>query len=61
MNFEFMRLLGDVFLENLGLGGLGISKVHHLVKQLVDDNKIVADGFFFDDFEVLGKDLNNFM
>ena len=29
--------------EDLGVGGLRIAKVHHLVKQLVDDDKVIAD------------------
>lgn len=54
-----MGLLCDVFLENLGLGGLRIAKVHHFVEQFVDDDKVVADGLLLECLEVLGEDLDN--
>ena len=54
-----MRLLGDVLLQDLGLGGLGVAKVHHLVEELVDDDEVVADGFFLQGLEVLGEDLDD--
>lgn len=56
-----MRLLCDVFLENLGLGGLGVAKVHHLVEQFVNDDKVVADGLFLEGLEIFGKDLDDFV
>ncbi len=49
----------DVFLEDLGFGGLWVAKVHHLVEELVDDDKVIPDGFFFELFEVLGEDFDN--
>ena len=54
-----MRLLGDVLLEDLGLGRLRVAKVHHLVEQLVYDDEVVADGFLLEDLEVLGEDLDD--
>ena len=38
------RFERNALLENLALGRLGIAKVHHLVEELVDDDKVVADG-----------------
>lgn len=51
--------MSNVFLEDLGLGGLGIAKVHHFVEKLVNDDKVVADGFFLQSLEVLGEDLDD--
>lgn len=54
-----MGFLGDVFLEDLGLGGLRVAEIHHLVEQFVDDDEIVPDGFFLELFEVFGEDLHD--
>lgn len=54
-----MGLLGDVLLEDLGLGGLGVAKVHHLIEELVDDDEVIADGLFLEGLEVLGEDLDD--
>jgi hypothetical protein len=51
--------LRDVFLEDLGLGCLRVTKVHHLIKKLVNDDEVVPNGFFFEGLEILGKDLDN--
>ncbi len=56
---ELVRLLRDVFLQDLGLGRLRVAKVHHLVEKLVDDDEVVADGFLLERLEVLGEDLDN--
>ena len=40
------QLAGPILLQYLGLGSLGVSKVHHLVEELVDNNKIVPNTFF---------------
>lgn len=56
-----MGLLRDVLLQNLGLGGLGVAKVHHLVEELVDDDEVVSDGFLLELFEVLGEDFDDFV
>ena len=53
-----MGFLGDVFLENFGLGGLRVAKIHHFVEEFVDDDEVVADGFFFEGFEVFGEGLD---
>ncbi len=58
-NLELVRLLRDVLLQDLGLGRLGVPKVHHLVEQLVDDDKVVADGFLLERFEVFGEDFDD--
>lgn len=51
-----MTFLRDVLLEDLGLGGLRVTEIHHLVEELVDDDEVVADGFFLEGLEVLGED-----
>lgn len=59
MNLQFVRLLGDVpdvwfrllshlivedsLLQNLALRRLGVAKIHHLVEEFIDDNKIIAN------------------
>lgn len=45
LDLELMRLLGDVFLQDLALGRLRVSEIHHFVHELVDDDKIVAYTF----------------
>lgn len=57
LELKLVGFLGDVLLKDLGLGGLDVTKVDHLVEKLVDDDKIVADGLFFELLEVFGKDL----
>lgn len=42
-------------LENLGLGCLGVSEIHHLVQQLVDDDEVVPDTLLLELLEVLRK------
>lgn len=54
-----MRFLCDVFLEDLGLGGLRVAEIHHLVEELVDDDEVVPDGFFLELLEVFGEDLDD--
>lgn len=36
-----------------------VTKIHHLVEQLVDDDKVVPDAFLLEFFEVFGEDLND--
>lgn len=47
-----------LLLKDLGLGGLWIAKVTHLVKQLKDDDKIVPDALFLNLFEVFTHNLD---
>ena len=56
-----MRLLGDVFLEDLCFCGLRVAVVHHLVEKFVDDDKVVPDGLLLERFEVLGEHLDDFV
>ena len=51
----------NVFLQNFGLGRLGVAEIHHLIEELVDNNKVVANGLFFELFEVLSKDFDDFV
>lgn len=53
-----MRFLSDIFLENFALRGLGVSKVHHFVQELVYDDEIVAYTLFFEFLEILDENLD---
>lgn len=46
---------GGGLLENLALCCLWISKVHHLVHELVDDHKVVSDALLLQFLEVLDE------
>jgi hypothetical protein len=48
-------------LQYLRLCCLWIAKVHHLVQQFVDDDKVVAYTLLFQLLEVLCEDLDNFV
>lgn len=61
MDFQLVRLLRDIFLEDLGFCGLGISKVHHFIQEFVDDDEVVPYRFLFELFEILGEDLDDLM
>lgn len=56
-NVELVRLLCDVLAQNLALGELRVTKVHHFVQQLVDDDKVVANTLFLQILKVLLKHL----
>ncbi len=56
LHLQLMALLRDVLLQDLGLGGLRVAEIHHLVEELVDDDEVVADGFLLEGFEVFGED-----
>lgn len=48
-------------MENFGFCRLRVSKVHHLIKQLIDDDEVVPDTLLLQLFEVLCEDLHNLM
>jgi len=48
-------------LQDLGFGCLRVSKVHHLVQELVDDNKVVPYTLLLQFLEVLCEHLNDFV
>ena len=52
-----MRFLGDVLLEDLALGRLRESKVHHLIHELVYDDKVIPDTLLLQLLEVFNQDL----
>ena len=54
---DFVVGFVDKLLEDLGLCDLRVSKVHHLVQKLVDDDEIVSDTLFLNLLEVLLKHL----
>ena len=45
----------DVLLENLALCRLRVSKVHHLIQELVYDDKVVANALLLELLEVLDE------
>lgn len=47
--------LRDSLLENLRFGGLREAKVHHLVEELIDDDKVIPDGLLLELLEILGE------
>lgn len=51
-----MAFLGDVLLQDLALCRLRVAKVHDLVEQFVDDDKVVAYALLLELFEVLCQD-----
>ena len=51
--------LRAILLQNLGLGCLWVAKVHHLIQQLVDDDKVVPYTFLLELLEVFCKDLDH--
>jgi hypothetical protein len=48
-----------ILLQYLGLGGLWVAKVHHLIQQLVDDDKVVPYALLLELLEVLCEDLDH--
>lgn len=52
-SFKFHLLLQD-----LTLCCLGVSKVHHLIQQFVNDDKVIANTLLLEDLEVFGEDLH---
>lgn len=48
-------------MQYLALRSLWVSEVHHLIEQFIDDNKVVANTLFLQDFEVFREDLHNFV
>ena len=50
-----------LLLQYLALRSLWVSEVHHLIKQFVDDDKVVANTLFLQDFEVFREDLHDFV
>ncbi len=45
-----------ILLQYLGFSGLWVAKVHHLIKQLVDDHEVVPYALLFELLEVFCKD-----
>lgn len=48
-------------LQNLRLCCLWVSKIHHLVQQLVDDHKVIPYTLLLQLLEVFCEDLHDFM
>lgn len=47
-----------LLLQDLALCCLRVSKVHHLVQQFVDDDKVITNTLLLEDLEVFGEDLH---
>mmetsp|Transcript_6541 Transcript_6541/g.12955 ORF Transcript_6541/g.12955 Transcript_6541/m.12955 type:complete len:393 (-) Transcript_6541:127-1305(-) len=45
--------------QSLGVGCLGVSEIHHLIQELVDDHEVVLDTFLFKLVEVLSHDFHH--
>lgn len=45
-------------MQDLGLCCLWVSKVHHLVQQFVNDDKVIPNTLLLEDLEVFGEDLH---
>jgi hypothetical protein len=56
-HFQLVWFLRDVFLQDLALSRLGVTKVHHLVEKLVDNDKVIPDRFLLELFEVFNENL----
>lgn len=50
---------GSRLLKDLGLGRLGISEIHHLIQQLVNDDEVIPDTLLLQLLEVLCKHFDN--
>lgn len=50
---------GIILLQDLCFGRLWVSKVHHLIQQLVDDDKVIPYALLLKLLEILCKDLDN--
>lgn len=48
-----------LLLQNLALCRLRVSKIHHLVEQFVNDDKVVSNTLLFQHLEVFGEYLHN--
>lgn len=47
-----------LLLQDLALRCLRVSKVHHLVQQFVNDDKVIPNTLLLEDLEVFGEDLH---
>jgi hypothetical protein len=55
---KFIRFCFNESFEEFDLGGLRVAIVHHLVKQLVNNDEVVADGLLLDVLEVAFEDVD---
>ena len=56
-----MRLLRDIFLQDLGFGGLWVPKVHHFIEEFIDDDEVVSYRFLFELFEIFREHFHDLM
>ena len=47
-----------LLLQDLALCCLRVSKVHHLIQQFVNDDKVIPNTLLLEDLEVFGEDLH---
>ena len=56
--WQLIRLCFNEAFEEFDFCGLGVAVIHHLVEQFVDHDKVVANGFFLDIFEVAFENID---
>lgn len=61
LDFKFVGFLGDVFLQDFGFGCLWVVEIYYFIKEFVNDDEVVVNRFFFECFEIFGKDFDDFM
>lgn len=54
-----MHFVCILLLQDLAVSGLGESKIHQLIQQLIDYNKIILNALFLQLFEVLCEHLHD--
>lgn len=57
--FNFLIRLVCSLLQYFALRGLWVAKIHHLVQQFIDNDKVIPDTFFFQHLKVFRKHLHD--
>lgn len=61
VNFEFKGFCFDEIFQNLAFSCLGISVIHHLIKQFIDHNEIISHGLLFEFLKILNQYIDQSM
>ena len=56
-----VRLFGHLLLKYFRFGSLWIAEIHHLIQQLVNDDKVIPYTFLLQLFEVFGEHFDDLM